>query len=264
MPRALKRSGYAGGQKILSMAAIKPIATTEEIEAFNVLRARLFEGMTDRLSADVGFKYGDGQFSVGRQTIEAGQRWRIRLECYALGPSRRYDWDGETLGEVTSVADQDVKRWIVAANRTDGEDLGAKPVHRFTPRPLDPQEFVTFTDFVERLHKVGEMNSIDFTVDPFWRLPDYLRCMVFDRDGEADRGARSPISTQISIKAQDIGNIQDKRLTAHDLVYDGEEHWSRSTMAETVQAVASDLSVRIERKQESHLRAQSLKRQERR
>jgi len=38
--------------------------------------------------------------------------WRLKLDCYALGPSRTYDWTGATLGEVVDCATVDVTGWI--------------------------------------------------------------------------------------------------------------------------------------------------------
>lgn len=80
---------------------------------------RLRSLMISALRADAEFwgdagKGHDGSFSLVMPGAWQSE-WGVKLDCYAIGPSRHYDWWGATLLEAVTRAERDVQGWIAEA-----------------------------------------------------------------------------------------------------------------------------------------------------
>lgn len=81
------------------------------------LRADLFVELGELLALDDHCKHYEGAFSVHFPNyFEArageGNGWQITLDCYLVGPSRHYEWSGDTFGDALERCERDVRKWI--------------------------------------------------------------------------------------------------------------------------------------------------------
>lgn len=97
--------------------------THSDIDQFMALRADLFAAITKSLAEDGHCKSYEGAFRIqfpnyfeSRQfepRVEHLQKpWGILLDCYLIGPSRHYEWWGDTFAEALHAAEADVRAWI--------------------------------------------------------------------------------------------------------------------------------------------------------
>lgn len=97
---------------------------TEEQEAAIKLvgvRERLFDAIRRSLEIDGHCKSYEGAFRVALPnyfaSLEGGRaQWVIELDCYVIGPSRHYEWAGETFMDAVISVERDVDEWIAEFN----------------------------------------------------------------------------------------------------------------------------------------------------
>jgi hypothetical protein len=82
-----------------------------DMERFLQLRDELFVAIGHELSIDSHCKTYEGSMSIVWPCyFEDG--FVIKLDCYVVGPSRHYDWSGETFEEALDKAEKDIREWI--------------------------------------------------------------------------------------------------------------------------------------------------------
>lgn len=95
--------------------------SADEYARFEQLRSDLFDAIAVVLSRGGGGKSYEGDFRIQfpgyrheRDVPEwgAGEPWGIFLDCYLIGPSRHYDWWGETFTDVLLKAETDIRAWM--------------------------------------------------------------------------------------------------------------------------------------------------------
>lgn len=103
--------------------------TKAENERYRKLRRAVMAAIDDYMQDDWGHKSYEGTFEVlvGYPNYfedEKGEQgpnyYRITLHCYVLGPSRHYDWDGETFGEALKKAEKEIYSWIGEVAEDEG------------------------------------------------------------------------------------------------------------------------------------------------
>lgn len=88
-----------------------------EWERFEALRQRLYGHIAACLEEDGHCKSYEGAWSVSQNfpsyfDREEPKRWQLHLDCYVIGPTRHYDWFGETFEEAIAKAEKDIDEWI--------------------------------------------------------------------------------------------------------------------------------------------------------
>ena len=89
-------------------------------DPIQALRQKIFEAIRVALLQESGHKSYEGalelttcypnyfEASEGRTDIS----YHLQLHCYVLGPSRHYEWFGDTVAHVCEKATADVDQWI--------------------------------------------------------------------------------------------------------------------------------------------------------
>lgn len=98
-----------------------------EYAQFEKLRADLFDVIAVVLSQGGGGKSYEGTFRIqfpgyanAREQAEFGPSpWAIFLDCYLIGPSRHYEWWGDTFADVLLKAETDIRAWMHEAQEDD-------------------------------------------------------------------------------------------------------------------------------------------------
>lgn len=104
---------------------VKLLFSLDEIVAFQELRVVTFEAIRRSLALDGHCKSYEGAFQIQLPDYfdaERGAPWvQLRLDCYVLGPTRHYQWRGDTLGQAVAMAKADLATWIeeLAAQEQD-------------------------------------------------------------------------------------------------------------------------------------------------
>lgn len=71
----------------------------------------VFYGIEKALQLEGSHKSYEGAIRVCLPSYFGGDYF-VELDCYVLGPSRHYEWAGETLLEAIDKAMSDVKKWV--------------------------------------------------------------------------------------------------------------------------------------------------------
>lgn len=86
--------------------------SAEDYARFEQLRADLFDVIRQCLDRDGHCKSYEGRFTIQLPDYFVNEQWAIRLDCYVIGPSRHYEWWGETFADVLSKAETDIRAWM--------------------------------------------------------------------------------------------------------------------------------------------------------
>jgi hypothetical protein len=101
------------------MALEQPTVSSESWAAFMALRADLFAAIKASLEQDGHCKSYEGQLTIGYQLpnyfVDSGPTWMVSLACYVIGPSRHYEWFGDSFEEALEKCEADVREWIAEA-----------------------------------------------------------------------------------------------------------------------------------------------------
>lgn len=91
-------------------------------DKFETLRRDLFAYLAKCLAEDGHCKSYEGAFSIQHhlpnyfeETHNGGDAqslWRIHLDCYLIGPTRHYDWDGDTFDNALEKCERDLREWM--------------------------------------------------------------------------------------------------------------------------------------------------------
>lgn len=92
-------------------------------ERIDALRELIYEGIRKALEIDLRYKSYEGELEV---TVlypnyfewiygQGAPVYVIRLDSCVLGPSRHYEWTGDTLDEAIDKAMSDVTEWVKEA-----------------------------------------------------------------------------------------------------------------------------------------------------
>lgn len=91
--------------------------TERDLVALTAYRKRLFDGIRAALAEDSHCKSYEGEIAVSFPTYFEDESDRrliaLTLNCYVLGPSRRYQWTGPTLADAVAHADADLTVWLI-------------------------------------------------------------------------------------------------------------------------------------------------------
>ena len=101
---------------------------------FNELRRDLFDEIRKRLEEDGLCKRYEGCFEVTvvypnyfeEKSGENEPYYVVTLDCYVVGPSRHYNWQGKTLLEAVQTAERDIRKWIDGYDGHEYDDFNAK------------------------------------------------------------------------------------------------------------------------------------------
>lgn len=95
-------------------------------------RSNVFAAIRRQLALDPTCKAYEGTVSVVFPSYFAGEDggilyqpqdcFVVRLDCYVLGPARRYDWTGKTLDEALDGAELDLTQWITEIAEEEREE----------------------------------------------------------------------------------------------------------------------------------------------
>lgn len=86
--------------------------TQSELSRFMEVRARLFQAIKEALAEDGHCKSYEGALWIKFPCYFEGDLWRIKLDCYVIGPSRHYEWEGQSFEESLTKAETDILWWI--------------------------------------------------------------------------------------------------------------------------------------------------------
>lgn len=97
----------------------------EPMTRLMALRADLLAAIPAAIEEAGGHcKSYEGTFTVVMpNAFEHERRWVVALDCYIIGPSRHYDWHGETLADAVTQAETAVRGWLVA--ESEAPDVSA-------------------------------------------------------------------------------------------------------------------------------------------
>ena len=86
----------------------------EALARLMTLRAELFAAIKKQLARDGHCKSYEGAFAIRLPNYfeQDEAAWQITLDCYVIGPSRHYEWNGQTLAEAITRAEAGVRSWI--------------------------------------------------------------------------------------------------------------------------------------------------------
>lgn len=99
--------------------------TADEYARFEKLRADLFDAIALSLSKDGHCKHYEGRLTIvfphyfHERAGDDVNQWQIQLDCYVIGPSRHYDWDGATFLEALQKAETDIRAWMHEAQEDE-------------------------------------------------------------------------------------------------------------------------------------------------
>lgn len=97
----------------------------QAIQRLIALRQRLFDAIGRQLARCGDCKIYEGRFAINLPNYferhDENNAWRVELDCYVIGPSRHYEWRGDTLAEAVEKAERDVSKWIIERDE-DSED----------------------------------------------------------------------------------------------------------------------------------------------
>lgn len=88
------------------------------MQRFYTLRSDLFEAIRLVLLEDSHCKSYEGRLTMSWPCYFDGpedQGYEIHLSCYVIGPSRGYDWYGNSFSEALTKAEVDIRNWITEA-----------------------------------------------------------------------------------------------------------------------------------------------------
>jgi hypothetical protein len=91
----------------------------DEYARFENLRADLFDVIRKCLERDGHCKHYEGRFTIKFPDCFSNEQWAIRLDSYVVGPSRHYEWWGETFIDVLQQAETDIRAWMYEAQEDD-------------------------------------------------------------------------------------------------------------------------------------------------
>lgn len=91
--------------------------TPLEYSRFLDLRDALHEEIRACLALDGHCKSYEGTFEIVFPAVFDGSEWRINLHCYVVGPSRHYEWSGDTFVSAFEKCEVDVREWIKESAR---------------------------------------------------------------------------------------------------------------------------------------------------
>lgn len=88
----------------------------DELERFEKLRTKVFEQIKIEMNSGSGAKCSEGSFAI-KQTFpsyfgDIKQSCIIELWLYIFGPSRHYEWEGNTFNEALTLAEAEIFSWI--------------------------------------------------------------------------------------------------------------------------------------------------------
>lgn len=95
--------------------------TKEEMARFAALRKKVTDYIMEYLKEDCGHKSYEGTWELlvsypsyfeDETATAAPDFYQIALHCYIIGPSRHYDWHGESWDEVLTACERDINQWI--------------------------------------------------------------------------------------------------------------------------------------------------------
>jgi len=83
----------------------------KQMKRFLRLRKDLLEAVLVCVREDAHHKHYEGQFQLEFPGVFGGFT-KISLDCYVIGPSRSYRWEGDTLKECLDKAEPEIRAWI--------------------------------------------------------------------------------------------------------------------------------------------------------
>ncbi len=82
-------------------------------EKLEELRSLVFEEIGRCLAEDGHCKSYEGAITVHYPCyFDEPDEYKLRLDCYLIGPARHYDWKGKSVEDCCQQAIADVKAWI--------------------------------------------------------------------------------------------------------------------------------------------------------
>jgi len=86
-----------------------------DLTALNHFRSRVFGLIGRALDVDGYHKFHEGRVSVTLpdyfEVLNNTGRYTVTLDCYVLGPTRRYEWSAHTIPDALRRAHRDLDRW---------------------------------------------------------------------------------------------------------------------------------------------------------
>ena len=101
------------------------------MERFETLREKLFEFIEYSLKVDGHCKGYEGRFAIEYLFPDYFHReddptFNIKLDCYLIGPTRHYSWEGALFGDTLRRAEQAIYKWIDEGYRFYKEEFAVR------------------------------------------------------------------------------------------------------------------------------------------
>jgi hypothetical protein len=85
----------------------------QDMSRFLTLRTKVFEAIKYSLEEDSHCKHYEGAMAIHFPNyFEHDRKWSVSLDCYLIGPSRHYCWEGKTLSDAIENAEKDIFEWL--------------------------------------------------------------------------------------------------------------------------------------------------------
>jgi len=82
-----------------------------DVNRFLALREDLFKAIAHSLKHENHCKQYEGRMSM-QWPHYFNDEYSIFLDCYVVGPSRHYEWNGKDFTEALDKAEKDIRQWI--------------------------------------------------------------------------------------------------------------------------------------------------------